>query len=156
MPRLADISKNKYTILSRILEHEGLKKALYYTDRDFLDKPDVEDSQLLNKHIFPYPITLDETTEVGTFLTMQNKEFRLTQSSYKTGTIAINVFCHKDVIETDYAPLRYDFIVSEIDKLLNQQRGVGMGKLTFHELEEINVDHGFLGQSITYRLYEFN
>lgn len=156
MSRLANLSKNKNTIMMRILGNQGLRKAMYYPESDFLDKPDVPHEQLLYKHLFPYRVIPNAQTQEKTLITLQFKEFRLVNQAFKSGYILINVICHRDVVQTDYDFLRHDYIISEIEKLANDQHGIGIGKLSFHEFEELDVDDQYLGQYIAYKLYEFN
>lgn len=156
--RLEDLSKDKVTVMLRILEHEGLRRALFYNHRDFLDEsrplPTVDD--LIYKRIFPYRFLPDTVNDVGTFITMSFRGYRPSKSYYKSGNIYLNAICHIDDIQTDYGFLKYDYICSELDKLMNHEHGIGIGKTNFTDMDEIYVNDKFQGQYVAYKLYEFN
>lgn len=156
--RFQDLSKDKVTIMSRLITSQNICKAVYYNDGNFLDQPDIVDpaSVLIYKNLFPYRFIPEPDKNENTYITLSFRRYRPIDSSFKSGYIYIYVFTHKDLIQTDYGVLRYDYIVSEIDKLMNMQRGIGMGKAEFSEMDEFIVNEQYLGIYLCYKLYEFN
>lgn len=143
----------------RILSSQELCKAIYYTDTNFLEKPDIEDlSSLIYENIFPYKkVPNDGETEVKTYITMSFGGFKkVTGGFFKSGRIWINAIVNLGNMKTDYGILRTDYIVSEIDKLVNDDRGIGIGKVQFYSLDDIYVNKNYLGAQICYELVEFN
>lgn len=158
MSRLKDLSADKVTVMMRLLSSQGICKALHYSDKNFLDKPDLNDNEkidLLYTKIFPYrKVPLNDS--VGTYITLSFRDYNLVNTSFKSGYIYIDVLTHVDLIETDHGFLRYDFIVSEIDELMNQQLGIGVGKPQFYRMSEIYVNEKYMGMFVAYKLHEFN
>lgn len=160
MSRLENLSKDKNTILMRLLGSQGLCKALKYKGKDFLDQPDIEDpSELLFTNIFPYFRVPSVTEEAETFILLSFRDYRPVRNKdvFKSGFIDIYTITHKNLVETDYGFLRYDFMMSEVDKLMNETRGIGIGKVEFSHMDEvvINNEH-YLGNVVKYKIYEWN
>lgn len=87
---------------------------------------------------------------------MSVRKYNLVNNCFKSGIVYLNVINHIDLIRTDHGFLRYDYIISEIDELMNQQRGIGLGKLEFQEMDELYVNEKYMGMYIAYRFSEFN
>lgn len=156
--RLQDLSKDKVTIMSRIISDPNICKAIYYNEPNFLDQPDIVDpaSSVIYKNVFPYRYIPDPTNEEHTYVTLSFRRYKPIGTAYKSGLIYIYVFTHKDLVKTDYGLLRYDYIISELDQLMNVQYGIGIGKAEFHEMDEFIVNEQYLGQFIAYKIHEFN
>jgi hypothetical protein len=159
MSRLSDLSKDKNTIMLRMINSQNLCKAIYYTDTNFLDKPDIDDpSTLIYKNIFPYrQIPPDDETETHTYVTMYFGGYKPTVGGfYKAGKVWIHAIVNLDAMRTDYGVLRTDYIISEIDKIINDERGLGIGKAKFYSLDDIYVNKSYTGIQICYEITEFN
>jgi hypothetical protein len=156
--RFQDLSKDKVTIMSRLITDQNICKAIYYNEANFLDQPDIVDpaKSLIYKNVFPYRFIPEPDKEEHTYVTLSFRRYKPVGSAFKSGLIYIYTFTHKDLVTTDYGVLRYDYIVSEIDKLINMQRGIGIGKAEFYEMDEFIVNEKYLGQYVAYKLYEFN
>jgi len=157
--RLQDLSKDKMTIIERILSSQGICKALKYTSSNFLDQPDIVDpSELIMDKIYPYYRIPETSSEASSYILFSFRNYRLTKggNKFKSGLIQIFAITHKSLITTDYGFLRYDYIISEIDKLMNDVRGIGIGKLEFDKMDEIYINNDYLGSYIAYKPYEWN
>jgi hypothetical protein len=144
--------------MSRIITDQNICKAIYYNNKNFLDMPDIADpaSVLLYNNVFPYRFIPDPEIIENTYVTLCFRRYRPVGSAFKSGYIYIYCFTHKDLVVTDYNVLRYDYIIAEIDKLINMQRGIGIGKAEFSEMDEFIVNDKYIGQYVSYKLYEFN
>lgn len=141
----------------RLLDSQGICKALFYNETDFLDQPDITDTfGLIYNKIFPYKFVPDTQIEANTYITMQFRNYRPVNNSFKSGLIRINVLTHQELMQTDYGMLRCDYILSEIEKEMNQKRGIGLGKLDFHHMDEIYVNDKYVGMFVEYKTHEFN
>lgn len=157
MTRLKELSNYKEQVLTKLVESQGLCKALRYTESNFLDMPDVTNpTELIYNKIYPYRFVPDTSVEVSTFVTISFRKYRPVKASFKSGFIYFNVFAHKNIHRTDYGFLRCDYIISEIDYLFNTQSGFGIGKTEFYDMDELYVNTDYHGMYIAYRLYEFN
>lgn len=157
MSRLAKISTDKITVMQRLLSSQKICKALQYSDSDFLDQPDLADTScLIYDRIFPYKKIPDFVKEKASYITLSFNNYRPIRSSFKSGLIFIHVMVHQDLMRTDYGVLRTDFIISEIDKLMNSKTGIGIGEVEFYEMDEFTINEKYMGVYIGYKLVEFN
>lgn len=158
MSRLKDLSNDKVTIMMRILSSQNLCKAIKYNDSNFLDKPDIADpSELIYVNVFPYKrIPHDEDTTSKTYITMSFQQYKPVGNYFKSGVIYLNAIVNLDNMKTDYGMIRTDYIISEIDELINQERGIGIGKTNFYKMDDIVVNKEYIGTTIGYEIYEFN
>ena len=162
MARLEEISQYKYKILNKIIDNEKIVKCLYFNkeeDTDFLDKQlptDFNKLTLLYKNIFPYSFVPDIQTETASFITLTFNNFKLVNGFFKSGNLIVNAFVHKSLIRTDYSFLRTDFLINQIDEIMNETRDLGIGKLQFSGMGEYPVNASFIGSWIKYENYDFN
>lgn len=129
-----------------------------YDESNFLDQSDIEDpSELLYTKIYPYYRVPDANETASSFILLSFRNYKPVKNSYKSGYINIYTITHKDLVPTSYGFLRYDFMMSEIDKLMNSERGIGIGKTQFTGMDEVAIsnDH-YIGNMITYKIWEFN
>lgn len=133
---------------------DQLLKALYYKSKNFLDKPTPAWGDLIYKNIFPYSYIPDSVEESKSYLTM-SVSYRPSGQSFKVGSITLNTFCHKNLMETNHGCLRIDFIVSRIDTVLNSSRDFGIGKLQFDGAGETLIEGKLPGMAIRYLTVDF-
>ncbi|MFI2856799.1 hypothetical protein ACH6EH_06635 [Paenibacillus sp. JSM ZJ436] len=159
MARLVNLSSDKATIMTRLTDSPELCKALYYTESNFLDMPDIEDPSILfYENIFPFARVPELAQEGKSYITMSFRDFRPTRTNhrFKSGLIQINAFTHNRLVRTDHGVLRFDLMMHEIDKLMNEKRGLGIGKTEFYKMDEYYVNEHYMGQYIAYKIYESN
>lgn len=157
LSNLENLSKDKLIIMERLLQSKNICKALYYNNRDFLDQPDIEDvSELIFKNIFPYRKVPNVNDDMRSYITLSFGNYKPVRNSFKFGLITLFVFTHMDLVETDYEALRTDYLISEIEKVMNGKNGIGIGKAEFYDMDEIQLNDSYLGYYITYKIYEFN
>ncbi|WP_239327176.1 MULTISPECIES: hypothetical protein [unclassified Paenibacillus] len=147
--------QKKEAIVNNILAHQELRKALFYNDSNFLDKPDISASQLLYHNVFPYQHPIDSTTSPASYLTVSFKNMKLVNSTFSSGLLYIHTLVHKDLMKTDYGALRTDYIISLIDELMNGQTGLGMGKLEFNRMDELALKSGYIDLYVSYKIWDF-
>lgn len=157
MGRFAELSTNKYIILSKLIEDQEIVKCLVNNESNFLDIPLPEDfdaSSLIYKNIYPYKYIPTIETTPKTFITT-SFNYRAKGMSYKNGSIYFYVISHNSLIKTDYGFLRYDFLINQIDELMNYSRDIGLGKLEFYDMADFSVNDYYSGAYIGYRSTEF-
>ncbi len=157
MGRFAELSTNKYMILSKLIEDQEIVKCLVNNESNFLDIPlpkDFEETSLIHNSIFPYKFIPTIETVPKTFITM-SFNYRPRGMSYKNGSIYFYVITHNSLIRTDYSFLRYDFLINQIDEIFNSSRGLGLGKLEFYDMADFSVNNYYSGAYIGYRSTEF-
>ena len=143
--------------MERLLSSQKICKALKYDGMDFLEQPEIYDpSSLIYTQMFPFKKIPDLNKSKTSFITLSFNRYRPIRDSFKSGLIYIHILVHQDLMQTDYGILRTDFILSEVDKLMNSKLGIGIGKIEFYEMDEFTINEKYMGVYIAYRLVEFN
>jgi hypothetical protein len=163
MTRLAELAEYKDTVISRLLGDMDVCKALKYADTGFLDQPSLSDpTELMYTHLFPHRYIPDSTTSMTTYITVDVGRFGASNYAYKSGLVNISIYTDIGLLRTEYGSTRMDYLIYKVDQLFNQQRGIGMGRLEFHEMDEIHINEQYLrndqyvGFLLSYKPYEFN
>jgi hypothetical protein len=162
MSRLRELSEYKNTIIQRLVGNMNILKAVYYQNENFLEQPDVSTDKVLYSNIFPYnfiPSTDEELRTMKTYITLSISDYKKAGGpQFKAGNIFINVFTHKNLFRTNYGVLRVDYIISEVDEIMNSKRGLGLGQLEFVGMKDsyFTSDYNYLGSTLHYRPVDFN
>ena len=156
IPKSSFLSMEKDTgiIINEILKNNRLKKLLYYTTSDAMEKPNLTEDQslsLLGTNIKIVPkLYVDGSVynyvliNFDNFTPSENPEFR-------DNTIQFDIICHFDQWNLkDYA-LRPYKIAGEIDSMFNLKKLTGIGYLEFMGATQIVLTDEFAGLCLMYR-----
>ena len=156
MPKSSFLSMEKDTslIVNKMLDNPRLKRLLYYTSKDALNRPNLNEDQsldLINKNIKIVPkLYVDGSVlnyiliNFDNFTPSENPEFR-------DNTIQFDIICHFDQWNLkDYA-LRPYKIAGEIDSMFNLKKLTGIGYLEFMGATQIVLTDEFAGLCLMYR-----
>lgn len=156
IPKSSFLSMEKDTgiIVNEILKNNRLKKLLYYTTSDAMEKPNLTEDQslsLLGTNIKIVPkLYVDGSVlnyvliNFDNFIPSENPEFR-------DNTIQFDIVCHFDQWNLrDYA-LRPYKIAGEIDSMFNLKKLTGIGYLEFVGATQIVLTDEFAGLCLMYR-----
>ncbi len=156
IPKSSFLSMEKDTgiIVNEILKNNRLKKLLYYTTSDAMEKPNLTEDQslsLLGTNIKIVPkLYVDGSVlnyvliNFDNFTPSENPEFR-------DNTIQFDIVCHFDQWNLrDYA-LRPYKIAGEIDSMFNLKKLTGIGYLEFMGATQIVLTDEFAGLCLMYR-----
>ncbi|WP_124116933.1 hypothetical protein [Paenibacillus xylanexedens] len=156
MSRFSELSKYRLEVLDRLLSDSGILKAVIHNNTNFLDKdiPNVED--VVYKHIYPHRFIPKTSDEKKTYVTIYFGNYQPVGTSFKSGYVTFTVLSHQDLYRTDYGCMRVDYIIQKIDELMNQTRGIGIGKVKFSKMDEVSLNTDYHGMYITYKLHDFN
>ena len=156
IPKSSFLSMEKDTgiIINEILKNNRLKKLLYYTTSDALEKPNLTEDEslsLLGTNIKIVPkLYVDGSVlnyiliNFDNFTPSENPEFR-------DNTIQFDIICHFDQWNLrDYA-LRPYKIAGEIDSMFNLKKLTGIGYLEFMGATQIVLTDEFAGLCLMYR-----
>lgn len=156
IPKSSFLSMEKDTgiIVNEILKNNRLKKLLYYTTSDAMEKPNLTEDQslsLLGTNIKIVPkLYVDGSVlnyvliNFDNFTPSENPEFR-------DNTIEFDIICHFDQWNLrDYA-LRPYKIAGEIDSMFNLKKLTGIGYLEFMGATQIVLTDEFAGLCLMYR-----
>ena len=156
IPKSSFLSMEKDTgiIINEILKNNRLKKLLYYTTSDAMEKPNLTEDEslsLLGTNIKIVPkLYVDGSVKnyilinFDNFTPSENPEFR-------DNTIQFDIICHFDQWNLrDYA-LRPYKIAGEIDSMFNLKKLTGIGYLEFMGATQIVLTDEFAGLCLMYR-----
>ena len=156
IPKSSFLSVEKDTgiIVNEILKNNRLKKLLYYTTSDAMEKPNLTEDEslsLLGTNIKIVPKLYVDSSVLNyilinfdNFTPSENPEFR-------DNTIQFDIICHFDQWNLkDYA-LRPYKIAGEIDSMFNLKKLTGIGYLEFVGATQIVLTDEFAGLCLMYR-----
>ena len=147
------MEKDMAILMNAMLNNERLKRLLYYTTNDALDKPNLTDEQsisLIGTNIKNVPkLVLDKSVlnyiivSFDNFLETENPEFR-------DNIIEFDIICHMDQWPLKDFALRPFKIAAEIDTIFNNKKFTGMGKLEFLGCKIVGINNEFAGVALLY------
>ena len=148
------VEKDLEIIVKYLCKNERLKRLLYYTTKDAIDKPDLDDEQMIqlfNKNIKLIPklyvdgsvlnyliINFDNFTQGG------NPEFR-------DNIVEFDIICHFDQWHLKDYQLRPYRIAAEIDSMIDKTHLTGIGKLEFLGANQIILTDEYAGLCLMYQ-----
>ena len=134
------VEKDLNIIVGRILKNNRLKRLLYYTTKDCLEKPDLNEDQTLElvKNNLQLQINCDN------FYPSSNPEFR-------GNIIEFDILCHNSQWNLKDFALRPYKIAAEIDTMFNGKKLTGIGTLEFLSGGQIITNDEFSGLCLKYQ-----
>ena len=149
------IEKDLDILVNLFLKNERLKKLLYYTTSDALDKKDIGEEasvELFGNNIKIVPkLTIDNSVLNYIIISFDNFTPNAENPEFRDNIISFDVICHFDQWQLKGLQLRPYRIAAEIDTLLNGQRLTGIGKLDFLGANQLVINDEFAGVSLMYQ-----
>jgi hypothetical protein len=169
LSKLKEITEYKNKILDSLTTNQNIVRALTYNNKDFLNEisdydnsnqPNISDEDaknLIYTQIFPYTKIDGLVDKVESFITLSFKGYKMVNNAYKCGFLYFYVFTNIKNMRTDYG-LRTDYIISEIDEMMNKSRILGIGRLRFYDMSDFDIttNNEYLGGYIGYEVIDFN
>ncbi len=141
-------------IISGMLKNERLKRLLFYTSKDALNRKNLTEDEslsLINKNIKIVPkLTVDGSVlnyiiiSFDNFTPSENPEFR-------DNIIEFDIICHFDQWQLQDFALRPYKIAGEIDSMFDKKHLTGIGKLEFLGGNQIILNNEFAGLCLMYQ-----
>ena len=156
LPKSSFLSNEKDLdlIISGMLKNERLKRLLFYTSKDALNRKNLTEDEslsLINKNIKIVPkLTVDGSVlsyiiiSFDNFTPSGNPEFR-------DNIIEFDIICHFDQWQLQDFALRPYKIAGEIDSMFNGKHLTGIGKLEFLGGNQIILTNEFAGLCLMYQ-----
>ena len=148
------MEKDMGVLVQLIMKNNRLKKLLYYTSKDCLDKPNLTEDQtleLFSKSIKTVPkLKIDSSVLNYVVISFDNFVQNQTNPEFKDNIIKFDIVCHYDQWQLKDFALRPFKIAAEIDSMLNHQRLTGIGKLDFLTARRIVLTDEFIGICLMY------
>ena len=148
------IEKDLNIITNLMLKNERLKRLLYYTTPDALDKERITDEQtydLFGKQIRIVPkLIIDKTVENYVIISFDNFTPNATNPEFRDHIISFDIICHFDQWHLKDFQLRPYKIAAEIDSMIDKKHLAGIGETQFLGANQIILNDEFAGISLMY------
>ena len=149
------VEKDMSLITSYLLKNERLKKLLYYTTPDCLNKSNLTDEEsvgLIHKNIKIVPkLYVDGSVLNYVILSFDNFITNNNNPEFRDNIVEFDIICHFDQWNLSDFQLRPYRIAAEIDSMLNNQRLTGIGRLEFMGANQMLLTDEYAGLCLMYR-----
>ena len=147
--------KDMNIIVDRMLKNDRLKKMLYYTTKDCLDRPKVTDDQaieMFGKNIKIVPkLYVDGSVLNYIIISFDNFSKNDTNPEFRDNIIEFDIICHFDQWHMKDFALRPYKIAAELDTMFDEQRLTGIGKLEFLGANQVILTDEYAGLCVMYK-----
>lgn len=148
------VEKDMNLIVSKMLKNERLKRLLFYTTKDALDKKNLTEDEslaLIGKNIKIVPkLYVDHS--VLTYIIINFDNFLQTGNpEFRDNSIEFDIICHFDQWQLKDFALRPYKIAAEIDSMFTESRLTGIGKLEFVSASEMVLSDEYAGLCLSYK-----
>ena len=147
--------KDMNIIVDRIMKNDRLKKMLYYTSRDCLDRPKLTDDEtieMFGKQIKIVPkLYVDGSVLNYMIISFDNFTRNAENPEFRDNIIEFDIICHFDQWHMKDFELRPYKIAAELDTMFNDQRLTGIGKLEFLGANQMILTDEYAGLCVMYQ-----
>ncbi len=147
--------KDMNIIVDCIMKNDRLKKMLYYTTRDCLDKPKLTEDEtigMFGKQIKIVPkLYIDGSVLNYIIISFDNFSTNATNPEFRDNIIEFDIICHFDQWHMKDFELRPYKIAAELDSMFNEQRLTGLGKLEFIGGNQMILTDEYAGLCLMYQ-----
>lgn len=148
------IEKDLNIITNLMLKNERLKRLLYYTTPNALDRKNLTEEEtfsLFGKQIRIVPkLVIDKTVENYVIISFDNFTPNATNPEFRDHIISFDIICHFDQWHLKDFQLRPYKIAAEIDSMVDGKHLAGIGKTQFLGANQIILNDEFAGISLMY------
>ena len=148
------IEKDLSIITNLMLKNERLKKLLYYTTPNALDKARLTDEQtydLFGNNIRIVPkLVIDKTVENYVIISFDIFSPNASNPEFRDHIISFDIICHFDQWHLKDFQLRPYKIAAEIDSMIDKKHLAGIGETQFQGANQIILNDEFAGVSLMY------
>lgn len=156
MPKSSFLSmeKDMHLIANMLLKNNRLKKLLYYTTPDCLNKANLTEDQsieLFGKNIKIIPkLYVDKTLLNYLIVSFDNFTPNATNPEFRDNIIEFDIVCHLDQWTLKDFQLRPYKIAAEIDSMFNEKHLTGIGTLKFLGANQLMLTDEYVGLCLMY------
>lgn len=147
--------KDMNLIVQMIMKNERLKKMLYYTTRDCMNKPNLTEDEtlgLFGKQIKIVPkLTVDGSVLNYIIISFDNFTGNSKNPEFRDNIIEFDIICHFDQWKMKDFELRPYKIAAEIDSMFNGKHLTGIGELEFLGANQMILTDEFGGLCLMYQ-----
>ena len=149
------MEKDASLISNMLLRNERLKKLLYYTTPDCLDRKTLTEDQsleLFGKNIKLVPkLYVDNSVLNYIILSFDNFTPNMTNPEFRDNIIEFDIICHFDQWQLKDFQLRPYRIAAEIDSMFDEKHLSGIGLLHFLGANQIILTDEYAGLCLMYQ-----
>ena len=147
--------KDMEIISNMIIKNNNLKKLLYYTSRDCLNKPNLTEDQtleLFGKNIKLVP-KLYVDGSILNYIVISFDNFITNQENpeFRNNLIEFDIICHFDQWQLKDFQLRPYRIAAELDSMFSGKHLTGIGELEFLGATQIILTDEYAGLCLLYQ-----
>lgn len=147
--------KDMNIIVDRIMKNDRLKKMLYYTTRDCLDRPKLtedETIEMFGKQIKIVPkLYVDGSVLNYMIISFDNFSRNANNPEFRDNIIEFDIICHFDQWHMKDFELRPYKIAAELDSMFSGQKLTGIGKLEFLGANQMILTDEYAGLCVMYQ-----
>lgn len=148
------LEKDLRLITNMMLKNERLKKLLYYTTPDCMNKPILTEDEsfaLFGKNIKLIPkLYVDNSVLNYIIINFDNFTLNTTNPEFRDNIIEFDIICHFDQWQLKDFQLRPYRIAAEIDSMFDKKHLTGIGKLEFLGANQIILTDEYAGLCLMY------
>ena len=149
------LEKDLGIIINEINKNERLKRLLYYTTKNALDQPRLNERQsieLFGKNIKTVPkLYIDGTVLNYIIISFDNFTQNDANPEFRDNIISFDIICHFDQWQlNETTELRPYKIAGELDAMFNNKHLSGIGTLQFLSANQLIINDEFAGLSLMY------
>lgn len=148
------IQKDLEIVTNKIMKNERLKKLLYYTTNDALDRERLTADQsldLFGKNIKIVPkIYVDGSVLTYILISFNNFMPNDENPEFRNNTITFHIVCHFDQWQLKDFQLRPYLIAAELDSMFAEKHLTGIGKLEFISGDQVVMNDEYTDIALTY------
>ena len=149
------MEKDMRIIVDTIIKNNRLKKLLFYTTKDCLNKPDLTEDETLDlfgKNIKIVPkLTVDGSVLNYIIVSFDNFTGNATNPEFRDNIIEFDIICHFDQWHMKDFELRPYKIAAELDSMFNDKHLTGIGKLEFLGANQMILTDEYAGLCVMYQ-----
>lgn len=148
------VEKDLEIVVNHLCKNERLKRLLYYTTPDAIDKPNLDDGQMIQlfkKNIKLIPkLYVDGSVLNYVVISFDNFIPNDTNPEFRDNIIEFDIVCHYDQWHLKDYQLRPYRIAAEIDSMIDKTHLTGIGKLEFLGGNQIILTDEYAGLCLMY------
>ena len=148
------MEKDLEIIVNHICSNERLKRLLYYTTRDALDKPNLtgeQSDELFTRNIKITPkLYIDHSVLNYIIINFDNFTPNAHNPEFRDNVIEFDIICHFDQWQLKDFQLRPYRIAAELDSMLDNTKLTGIGELEFIGAQQIVLTDEYAGICLMY------
>lgn len=149
------MEKDVNLIIDKMLNNERLKRLLYYTSPDALERENLNEEQtygLIGKNIKNVPkLYVDGSVLTYVIVTFDNFTENSKNPEFRDNIIEFDIICHFDQWQLKDMQLRPYKIAAEIDSMIDNKHLTGIGLTQFLGANQIILNSEFGGLCLMYQ-----